>query len=52
MTFWVTPDSKSSLAGACKLLIIFMLDWSALDDDFRTFLTYSGAFEALEFAQI
>jgi len=26
--FGVTPDSKSFLAEACKLLIIFMLSWS------------------------
>ena len=37
----------------CKLLKERRnFEWSALADDFRTFLSHSGVSEALEFAQI
>jgi hypothetical protein len=32
VTFWVTPNSKSSLAGACKLFSLLVLSWSGRED--------------------
>jgi hypothetical protein len=41
VTYWVTYETGGSLEKDCKLMIVLGLDWSALEDDFRTLLIAS-----------